>query len=76
MGIRNREQDDDEHSRHSFRQISDQPLGFMETGHPYGIRVQRLVSGPGFVARSGSPCVDRELSGREMERVSPTASGT
>ena len=71
MGIRNRKQEDDEHSRHSFRQISDQPLGFIETGHPHGIRVQRLVSGLGIATRFGSPCVDRELRGREMEWASP-----
>jgi hypothetical protein len=50
-----------------FQQISDQPLGFMDTGHPYGIRVQHLGSGPGIVTGFGFPCADRELSSRDMD---------
>jgi len=58
---------DDEHSCDLFQQISDQPLGFMATGHPHGIRVQHVGSGPGIVTGSGFPRADCELSSRDMD---------
>jgi hypothetical protein len=53
-----------EHNEHClFFQLSDRPLGLMETRHPYGVRLRRLGSRLGFVASLGHRRANNNLSG-------------
>ena len=56
-----------EHNEHClFFQLSDQPLGPMETRRPYGLDLRRLGSRLGFVASLGYRRADNNLSGEAI----------
>jgi hypothetical protein len=70
-GPRKRNREHNEH--YLFFQLSDQPLGPMETRHPYGLCLRRLGSRLGFVTSLGYRRVDNNLSRQRRLRNSELA---